>query len=684
MHPLRVLFAAILAVAAPLLPALHAADTPPAVQQVFDRLERSVDVDWKRTPLGEALADLAAAHHLTISLDPAAAGLATRPVTFHAAGTALGAVIDRVAGRFGLDVRIQASGILVLVPEPGAVPIPDWVEEAQPVRVYELGRYRRLPPPNGWGDPVAALGAQDADALAKPTAKTWEALLAGYIERIEAWHVAHSSPAAGLVAFLAAHPDVRRDFWPAIDPRFDDGAAACRIFDELRTATDEKTFLAHRHLAIAIAVVYDTPVAAQSSRFNFLWAVRPEQFGPTLDYRQIWDYFTDPRNQTRFVFKPKDLVWPMLVHLVDLDLAQDEIDWALAQYGQKKPDLQAFYQQVPYDYQKLAHTGTKLGDRPYTLQNLRQYGGVCVDQAHYASRIAKLFGVPSLKCGGNGRYGGVGHAWSGYLGVKGRDPQLLFTGRYQFDFYYVGTAFDPQTRTEVLDRDVELLYDGVSGRYQAHADAALLARGARALVDTKPELAAALAREAVRRDPCVAAAWITLLATDAVGGLAKSWENLAKVAAGHPDLICAGLRTALARLPTGIADAKGALDKPAKERQRLYEACYALCGAAKRPDLQIQVRLAQIGELADVKQDEQVIQCAFDTVRANVKEGTLIMPLVERVVTLANRFAVEDPRFKIGVVRETFAKLAPDFPKQRGEDVSPAWMEWQELMKTLK
>ena len=144
-------------------------------------------------------------------------------------------------------------------------------------------------------------------------------------------------------------------------------------------------------------------------------------------------------------------------------------------------------------------------------------------------------------------------------------------------------------------------------------------------------------------------------------------------------MVWEGLRIALGRLPDDVSE------KAVRERrQKLYAACYLQCGTAKRPDLQIQVRLAQVDELATAKQDEQVISLSFETVRANVKEGTIIMPLVKRVVTLANRFAVDNPRFRMAVVKDTFSKLEKDFPKARGSDINPAWTEWQELVRTLK
>lgn len=655
-------------------------DTPGGAQKTFSALERTVDLDWKRRPFGEALAELSAAEGLTITLDPSATALASKPVSLHVANQPLGSALDRLANRLGLDLRISGTGEILLIPAPGAVGVPDWVDDAQPVRHFLLGRYHRLPPPNGWADPIAPLGADDAAAFVKPTAKTWSALLDKYVDRIEAWHLEKSNPSPDLIAFFKANPGVRKEFWRALDPRFDDATAACRIMDEFR-AKDPKRLIEFKHLAIAIAVVFDTPVAAVDSRYNLLWMVTEQQFGPVLSYSDIYDWFSGPKNQSLFRFKPATLVWPVMINQIDLDVSSEEMAWALKQYiNGTKVDLAALYAQVPYDNAKLAHTGTKLGSQPYTLQNLRQYGGVCVDQAHFSSRVAKLFGVPSLKCGGNGRYGGAGHAWTGYLGAsKAGKPELLFTGRYQGDLYYTGTAFNPQTRTELLDRDVELLYAGASADYASYADAGLLARGARALEATDPAQAAIVAREAVKRNPYNADGWRVLLRTSSADEAEKSWQQLSKTLPGYPDMVWEGLRISLSRMPDDVND------KAIRERrQKLYTACYLQCGTAKRPDLQIQVRLAQVDELATAKQDEEVISLSFETVRANVKEGTIIMPLVKRVVTLANRFAVENPRFRKALVKDTFTKIEKDFPKARGTDINPAWTEWQELMRTLK
>jgi hypothetical protein len=657
-----------------------AADAPVDAQSVMAALERPVDFSCRHQPLGDVIAQLAEKHQMRLALADDAQPRAQRRITCSVHDSLRG-LLCQLADRAGLVLQVAGDGGVVLAAAEGAAqPPPEWVENLRPVREMRLGGgYRTAPPLNGWTDPVAPLGDGDEAALAKPTPAVISACIDGYVDRIEAHHLATAQAAPELIAFFRANPAVRREFWLALSPQFDDAGRALDIMEELR-AKGEKRLAEYHQLAIAIAVVFDSPDAAVSSRGCYLWAVSDSQFAPPLAYTAVYDYFTDAKNQAAMVFRPKDMVWPMMVHLVDLDVTQAEIDWARGKYAKGGVNLQALYSQVPYDNVKLGGTGTQLGDRPYVLENLLTYGGVCVDQAHYASRVAKVFGVPSMKCAGHGRYGGMGHAWSGYLGVdaKTRFPQLSFTGRYQYDYYYIGKVFDPHTRCEVLDRDVELLYAGVSGKYEAFVSASALTRAAIALEQDKPALSLVLTKEALKLDPLVADAGLLAMRHAATATLPlkeadQVYHRLVKALANHPDVCRELLATYLDAIP----------GKQLDQRQKLYAEAYAAFGAAKRPDLQIRVRLDQLEELSQAERMKDVVTMAFETVGANVKEGALVMPLVAQVVALSKHFAATDRTFQVQVVKDGLQKFAADFPKKRGNAVSPAWQEYEKLMGSL-
>jgi hypothetical protein len=559
----------------------------------------------------------------------------------------------------------------------GAEPTPDAgttaAHDELPIHVYVApGRWRRVAPMVAT-DPIEPLSAADEMALAKPLdAKACAAFIAGYVDRIETHYRATAAPSADFLAWLAAHPDLRRDFWLALSWRYDDPAGAIRTLDRLRTA-NPKAVERFSHLAIAVAVVHDTPDAVTSSRYACIWGVTGEQFAEPPNADEVFAWFSDERRQAQFIFKPNQLSWGMMVHLVDVDLSAEDRQWSLAQQAGSRKDLAALYPLVPYDDDKLARRPTRLGSRPYSLPNLLAFGGVCGDQGHFASRVAKAFGVPAMKVGGEGRWGGAGHAWCGYLtAAKGR-PVLEFTGRYQYDYYYTGDIFDPQTRTMTLDRYVALGYDGLSLSFARSQEADALARAALGCEAAKPTASLALAKEALKRNQYCADAWRVLL-RHSVGGTLPRKEAQTYVArmfkdlAQHPDLTIEGLGIYLRGIPASDV----------AERQRLYAAAYGLY--ATRPDLQVALRMVQCSELVAAEREPDALRTALDTVVRNASEGTLILPLVEYVVETSRSFAQTNPSFRLAMVKQQLAKVEETFPKARGSEVSPAWVRWQELM----
>lgn len=545
-----------------------------------------------------------------------------------------------------------------------------------PVRIFELGRYRAMRPPGGLADPVAPLSDEDKAALAKPSNKLWDQLVDHLADRCAATYTATSPLPGGLASLFADKPALAREFWLAIDPRFDDPAAAIAIMEQLRAA-DGKRFEHFYQLAIAMAVVWDMPDAVDSSRYYPVWGVEKTQFPKRMDLMQVWDWFSDAKRQRLLHFKPTELNWPIMVDMVDLALSPEEAQWAVEHCAKNASDASGLYAQVPYDDDKLLHR-PRLGDKPYILANLQTYGGVCVDQAHYATEIAKALGVPAVTCTGEGRYGGQGHAWTGYLAARKGRPQLEFTGRYQFDFYYTGDAFDPQTRTMTMDRDVALLYDAVTGGHPALVKARALARMALGLEATEPALAAQVAAQAIKTNTYAADAWKVYFRVAAGGAVdrkvAVRYANqVVKDLAAHPDTTIECLDDILKLFPP---------DK-LNERVAIYEAAYGLYQQAKRPDLQIRLRMAETRELAEGKREIEGLAKALETVKANAAEGTLIMPLVQQVVEDSLRFQATVKGFRMEVVRDGLRRAANDFPKKRGDTPSPAWAEYQQFLARL-
>jgi len=555
----------------------------------------------------------------------------------------------------------------------------DIVHSEHPVKVTlgAEGYYRLLPPPNGFADPIEVpADSADKSAAKDAEAKRMKAFTDAFVDRIETNYLPKVGASADFLTWLKAHPDIRRDFWLALSPQFDDAKAAVLVLDTLRQH-NTKTVEKYAQLAIAVAVVHDTPDALVTSRLNYLWAVSDKQFSPQRAYVEVFDYFTSPKVLPKLAFPPDQLPWPILVHLVDFDVADSEIDWAWKNCVESRKDLGALYQTVPYDYDKLGGRTPKLGSSDYTLENLRAKGGVCVDQAHYTSRVSKCFGVPSMKVAGEGRYGASSlHAWAGFLINAGGRPQLEFTGRYQFDFYYTGDIFDPQTRTVILDREVAMLYDGISLSFPKYQDSSVLSRAALRLINDDAPRAMMLARQAIDRDTFNPTAWRLLAYGVSIGAIEKKEGNilvarLMKDLAAHPDLTLECLKRFMAAIP----------DKEFDARQKIFAKAYTLYD--KRPDLQIRMRLQQCEELIAAKHEVDALQTALQTCTVNAKEGSLILPLVAYVVEASKAFATTNPKFQVGVVKQALVKIEKDFPQKRGDTVSAAYLELKKLMESL-
>ncbi len=519
-------------------------------------------------------------------------------------------------------------------------------------------------------DRVPPLGESDL-ALFKEglTSSELKKLLDGYLDRMLATYAEEEGFPAGLTEFLGVNRDVAEVFVTAIDPLYDDIVGAAKVFDELRAA-DGKLVQKYVHLATALAVVYDTPDAVSTSRYHSLWAVTKEQFYDLPNCREIWDCYTDRRLKPRFGFALDKLPWPILVHLVDNDVSVEDRKWSLGKYHGRSTKIAGLYPSVKYDNDKAGRKGTKLGDKPYTLPNLLTYGGVCVDQAHFASRVAKCLGVPAMKVTGRGRWGGAGHAWTGFLVIRKGRPFLEFTGRYFFDYYYTGDVFDPQTRTMTLDRFVAMMYDGASLSYAKYIRSRMLVRMAEGIKAEHPAEALELVQEALKLNYFNMWGWPLLMDFIKNGTLPKkeglAWANKMMKALGeHPDMTYYCLGSFIGCIP----------ENETKKRQSLYNQAARLYG--KRPDLLIKLRIEQADDLCRAGQKRSALNILMLTVVENSKEGKLVLPAMRKSVELAT---------ELGLKRQAHAilkKADNAFPKMRGTTPSQAYADFKELLKSL-
>jgi tetratricopeptide (TPR) repeat protein len=138
---------------------------------------------------------------------------------------------------------------------------------------------------------------------------------------------------------------------------------------------------------------------------------------------------------------------------VDAFVTDDELAWARKNVRLNRTRFDQAFFQVAYSNDRLKAQEYDWNSGPYTLKEIRKKGGICVDQAYYASIAGKANGLPTLFFTGQGRDGG--HAWFGYM--RSDDRWEIDCGRYSQQNYAIGEALDPQTWQPISDHELELL-----------------------------------------------------------------------------------------------------------------------------------------------------------------------------------------------------------------------------------
>jgi hypothetical protein len=198
---------------------------------------------------------------------------------------------------------------------------------------------------------------------------------------------------------------------------------------------------------------------------------------PTSTLLDGFRWYTDPKQAFRYPLR--NMPYELARYLTDTRLSTAERQWAVQNYGQSA-DLARSYHDLKYDYDYYKKdTPKKISKLEYTLPNLRQVGGVCIEQAYYASQICKALGVPATIVSGEGA-SGIHHAWVACLKISRDGQQAVWdctTGRYESQLYFTGVVRDPTDGGQM--QDSELMLSGAAAqlelarREEAHAATAM-------------------------------------------------------------------------------------------------------------------------------------------------------------------------------------------------------------------
>lgn len=269
------------------------------------------------------------------------------------------------------------------------------------------------------------------------------------------------------LAYLRANDKVARAVVLAVDTQ-DNTPKAYELLGRLRQRYSDK-LNKYPGLTAAICVVHDRKLQRNMNE-NKVTAPDPVE---------VFDYFM--RNEAKLVFPVSRMPTELLINVVDVTATPDELEWALKKHG-GNANVGALFFGVKYDFAHLRKGAEKkVTAEGYTLPNIAQYGGVCIDQAYYATQVGKALGIPTTIA--SAQNGTVGHAWVGYLQAEGTNGWWNFnSGRYPEYQFIRGLCEDPQTNRRTPDALVAISAESIHVKDTDRETAAALTRAAQRLI----------------------------------------------------------------------------------------------------------------------------------------------------------------------------------------------------------
>lgn len=413
-----------------------------------------------------------------------------------------------------------------------------WESWRRPLRDAAMRVYQR--------DPAAAAAWYHlfrwSALLATPKARAVQQWMQA-IEQTGGAHpnMARSYPLAPGTLAEALSPEFQR--WALATPGFseeffetiratDEPLANLAILQKL-FAANPALFAEYSSLALAIAVVYDIPPPPDWPHGQVLPATLPRELPDPAAAFAHWTRL-DRTNGT--VHRLRRLPASELKFVVDAPTPFAELTWAQRTVALPLAQLGKAYDMIRYREDRLVQARYTWPGPDYRLETILREGGICVDQAYFATSVGKARGVPTLLFRGAGLDGR--HAWFGYLASQG---WVLDVGRYAEQKFVVGIAYDPQSWRAFNDHELRFLSERFRATPLYRLSVTHAAFAEEYLADRNFPAALAAAREAANREPRNIRAWNVLIAAQRAAGIApRNREGTLREAAHalqrYPDL----------------------------------------------------------------------------------------------------------------------------------------------------
>ena len=309
--------------------------------------------------------------------------------------------------------------------------------------------------------------------------------------------------------FLDKHSELLENFWLALEPQHDDVPAAMKLLRQIWEFSPVR-LKEFPELAIAIAVVWDQPdSAAFEDSGGQHQAVPAPNRATALDNFQY--YSSDQLPLGKWI---KAFPWEWLCYVVRNKTSAEERRWTIANYSHRIHELEKAY----FDIKWTCDEPPPLKDKPYTLMNMKKYGGVCACQADYAASLCRNMGMPAFWAAYWSRFD-YAHAWVIRFDVKKLSKgKIYFTikeeGNYNKAKQFVTWIRCPHTAQEINEAVILHRLDRVGTNLIAYRRTDILMRCFDSLVKTEsltPDQQLALLLKINAISPGCDKAWKTIL-----------------------------------------------------------------------------------------------------------------------------------------------------------------------------
>lgn len=395
------------------------------------------------------------------------------------------------------------------------------------------------------------------------------------------------APAPDLFAYIMGNQQLLETLGATISER-DDINEAFKILNAI-WKDDKENFKKFQNLAVAIAVVFDTPPPETWPHPQVSKKTLPRKFMEPAEAFKMW---VADRSKGRLLSKIENLSVEELKFLVASVAPQSDRQWAQRSISANAAGIAKIYDTINYDHARVNAKQFDWQEQDYALETIKKTGGICTDQSYFTSEVAKAKGLPAFIFSGAGSDGF--HAWVGYMVKNGKWD--FSVGRFSSGKFVTGTTVDPQTWEAATNHSLEAMANGLykNPKFKLSQTYAIFARTY--FFKGEYDKAKLAAEAGIKADNRNFENWSHLLetcrATENEKGVEKVCADAMKTFARSPDIDAFFREIAIDKL-----DAAGKKD----EARKLSNA-FVIKNKANRPDLSMQ--FARMELMKDIEEND--------------------------------------------------------------------------------